>query len=46
MALRLSRLFGHSPQIWTTMQATYDLWHTERDRASELAKIEQLGPPV
>lgn len=42
MALRLSRLFGNSPQFWTNMQATYDLWHIERERASELARIEEL----
>ena len=42
MALRLSRLFGNSLQFWTNMQATYDLWHIERERASELARIEEL----
>jgi addiction module HigA family antidote len=42
MALRLSRLFGNSPQFWTNMQATYDLWHIERERASELARIKEL----
>jgi antitoxin HigA-1 len=43
MALRLSRLFGNSPQFWTRLQEQHDLWHRERALAPELAKIERLA---
>ena len=28
MALRLSKAFNTTPQLWLTLQQTYDLWHT------------------
>lgn len=28
MALRLSRAFNTTPQLWLNLQQTYDLWHT------------------
>ena len=31
MALRLSRAFGTTPQLWLNLQQTYDLWHASRD---------------
>ena len=31
MALRLSRAFGTSPQLWLNLQQTYDLWGAERE---------------
>lgn len=27
MALRLSRAFGTSPELWLNLQKTHDLWH-------------------
>jgi len=31
MALRLSRAFGTSPQLWLNLQQSYDLWEAERE---------------
>lgn len=31
MALRLGKFYGNGPRLWLTMQATYDLWHAERE---------------
>ena len=31
MALRLSRAFGTSPQLWLNLQQAYDLWEAERE---------------
>lgn len=28
MAVRLSRVFGSSPEFWQRLQANYDLWHS------------------
>jgi addiction module HigA family antidote len=30
MALRLSKVFGRSPEGWLTLQLQYDLWRTEQ----------------
>ena len=30
MALRLSRAFNTTAELWLNLQRTYDLWHTER----------------
>ena len=30
MALRLSRAFNTTPQLWLNLQQTYDLWQTSR----------------
>jgi len=30
MALRLSRAFRTSPNLWTNLQQTYDLWHASQ----------------
>jgi antitoxin HigA-1 len=30
MALRLSRVFGRSPEGWLKLQLQYDLWKTEQ----------------
>jgi antitoxin HigA-1 len=39
MALRIGKLCGNGPNLWIRMQAAYDLWHTERRIAAELAAI-------
>ena len=31
MALRLSRLFGNTPEFWLNAQGAYDLWHARED---------------
>jgi addiction module HigA family antidote len=31
MALRLSRAFNTSPELWLNLQRNYDLWHACRD---------------
>lgn len=32
MALRLSRAFSTSPELWLNMQKTYDLWIAEHEQ--------------
>lgn len=31
MALRLSRAFKTSPELWTNLQTNYDLWHVAHE---------------
>jgi len=31
MALRLSRAFDTTPDLWLNLQKNYDLWHAEKD---------------
>ena len=31
MALRLSRAFDTTPELWLNLQVTYDLWHAMHD---------------
>ena len=33
MALRLSRAFNTTPQLWLNLQQNYDLWHAVQDSA-------------
>jgi addiction module HigA family antidote len=33
MALRLSRAFGTTPDLWLNLQKNYDLWKAKRDSA-------------
>lgn len=41
MALRLSKVFGRSPEAWLRLQIQYDLWQTENKvDLSGLKKIE------
>lgn len=42
MALRLSRLFGNSPEFWLNAQRAVDLWEAERELAAELEEIRLL----
>jgi len=41
MALRLSRLFGNTPEFWLNAQRAVDLWEAERNIK---AKIEDITP--
>ena len=43
-ALRLSRLFGTTPEFWLNGQRNWDLWHAmHSDAAKELDAIEPLA---
>ncbi len=39
MALRLSDALGTSPELWTGMQAQYDLWQASKRRRRKLARL-------
>lgn len=41
MALRLSRAFQTSPDVWLNLQKNYDLWHAEHD-SQEWRKVQPL----
>ena len=43
MALRLSRLFGNSPEFWLNAQHAKDLWESEQNFQDELGKIKTLN---
>ncbi|MBJ6798535.1 HigA family addiction module antitoxin [Geomonas propionica] len=42
MALRLSRLFGNSPEFWLNAQRAVDLWQAEKSLSKELAMIRSV----
>jgi len=42
MALRLSRLFGNSPEFWLNAQRGVDLWQAEIALENDLEKIHTL----
>jgi len=41
MALRLSRVFGTTPDLWLGLQREYDLWHAEH-HSNEWQKAQPL----
>ena len=43
MALRLSRLFGTSPEYWLNLQRNTDLWESLDLHRDDLERIEQLA---
>lgn len=43
MALRLSRLFGNSPEFWLNAQHARDLWDSEQRYNKELSLIQPLN---
>lgn len=43
MALRLSRLFGNSPDFWLNAQRAVDLWEVEQQHSATLKKIRPLA---
>jgi len=43
MALRLSRLFGNSPDFWLNAQRAVDLWEVEQQHGTALKKIRPLA---
>ena len=42
MALRLSKLFGNTPEFWLNAQRAVDLWNAERENKQEIEKITPL----
>lgn len=42
MALRLSRLFGNSPEFWLNAQRAVDLWDASRAIKDDVARIKPL----
>jgi addiction module HigA family antidote len=43
MALKLSRLFGNSPDFWLNAQHARDLWESEQRYSKEIAQIHPLN---
>ena len=43
MALRLSRLFGNSPEFWLNAQRAVDLWDAARTMGRKIEKISPLN---
>jgi antitoxin HigA-1 len=39
MALRLSDALGTSPDLWSGMQAQYDLWQASRKRRKKVGRL-------
>jgi addiction module HigA family antidote len=42
VALRLSRLFGNTPEFWLKAQQSVDLWEAEKNYMAELKRISPL----
>ncbi|MBK8147254.1 MAG: HigA family addiction module antidote protein [Acidobacteria bacterium] len=42
MALRLSRLFGNSPEFWLNAQRAVDLWEANEAIGSDVERIQPL----
>lgn len=40
VAVRLGKLFGDGPGVWSRMQTAYDVWHAEREE--DVSKITKL----
>ena len=43
MALRLSRLFGNTPQFWLNAQLAVDLWKASKNHKKTLGRIQRLN---
>ena len=42
MALRLSRLFGNTPEFWLNAQRAVDLWKAQKESKQEIERIKPL----
>lgn len=42
MALRLSRLFGNTPEFWLNAQRAHDLWEAQQLHNNEIKNIKPL----
>jgi addiction module HigA family antidote len=40
MAIRLSRAFNTTPQLWLNIQQSYDLWHAQKE--TDISDVEVL----
>lgn len=45
-ALKLAKFWGMSPDFWLNLQLRWDLYHTQKKEANELAKIKQYQKSV
>ncbi|MBW2072309.1 MAG: HigA family addiction module antidote protein [Deltaproteobacteria bacterium] len=45
MALRLSRAFDTTPELWLNLQGNYDLWHAAHD-SKEWRRVKPVRMPV
>ena len=43
MALRLSRLFGNSPEFWLNAQRAVDLWQAQKAIRADVRRIRPLS---
>jgi addiction module HigA family antidote len=43
MAIRLSRLFGTTPDSWLSMQLSLDIWNLETRKKGEYSAIKKLN---
>jgi addiction module HigA family antidote len=43
MALRLSRLFGNTPEFWLNAQLACDLWKAQKENVQEIERIKPLN---
>lgn len=43
MALRLSRLFGNSPEFWLNAQSAVDLWLAQKENRRALSRVKPLN---
>ena len=43
MALRLSRLFGNSPEFWLNAQRAVDLWDAAKSNRNDYAKLRPIA---
>ena len=43
MALRLSRLFGNTPEFWLNAQQACDLWKAQKEHLREIKRIKPLN---
>jgi len=46
MALRLSKLFGNTPEFWLNAQCAVDLWNMKKQYKGELKQIHTLETVV
>jgi addiction module HigA family antidote len=45
MALRLSRAFDTTPELWLNLQKNYDLWHAAHD-STEWQRVRPILPAI
>jgi addiction module HigA family antidote len=43
MALRLSKLFGNTPEFWLNAQLACELWKAQKENAQEIERIKPLN---